>query len=149
MARWRCHKLHMRTAHLAALAAVLLTAVLLTACADDVWTIPTITTTGVDVTTSTGDASTTVQETGGCLFPDLCVCEAAWDCVVLGDLAACPACKNCPGEGDRAACLDFEGCMGLGSFTKCECNAGACVAGGEALGGLPCYACDVCGSCEP
>lgn len=135
----------MRTALPAALAAVLLAA-----CADDVWTIPSITTTGVvDVTASTGDASTTAQETGGCLFQDLCVCEAAWGCVVLGDLAACPACQDCPGEGDRAACIDFEGCMGLGTFSKCECNAGACAAGGEALGGLPCYACDVCGSCEP
>lgn len=135
----------MRSALIAALAAVVLAA-----CADDVWTIPLppITTTGVDVTTST-TADPTVAETDGCLFPDLCVCQAAWDCVVLGDLTACPACQECPGEGDRAACIDFEGCMGLGTFSKCECNAGACAAGGEALGGLPCYACEVCGSCEP
>lgn len=126
----------MRTTLLAALAATLLAA-----CADDVWTIPLppITTTGVD---------TTAAESDGCILP-FCACPAAYNCVVLGDLAACEKpCHECPDEKDHLACDDFAGCSALGEFTKCECNAGACAAGGPGLGELPCYAsCDVCGVC--
>lgn len=125
----------MRTTLLAALAVTLLAA-----CADDI-PLPPITT--------GGDPTTAAAESDGCILP-FCACPAAYDCVVLGDAAACEKpCHECPDEKDHLACDDFAGCSALGEFSKCECNAGACAAGGPGLGELPCYACEICGSCEP
>ena len=124
---------------------ILLLALVITACTGDDFTIPL-----PWPPTTGGDSSSTSGESDGCVLPFCYSCQAAVDCIVNGEVAACSVCADeCPDELDRAGCEDMAGCLGLGEFTACECNAGACSAGGPSLGPLPCYACQACGSCEP
>lgn len=130
----------------------LILALVLTACAGDDFTLPPLTTStgGSSTGGSSSTGSTTVAETDGCVLPFCAPCQAAVDCIINGEVAACSTCAaECPNEPDRAGCEDMAECLGLGEFSPCECNAGACAAGGPSLGELPCYSCAACGSCDP
>ena len=122
--------------------ALALSLLVLAGCIGDDFMLPPITTGGGSSASSTSSSTASETSTGADEPP----CPAAYDCIVLGVVAACIECESCPGDADRLGCKDYEACVAQG-YDKCACHEGACIAGGDALGKLPCLACQICGGC--